>query len=118
MEVLEKPKAKEIWKTTVECNGVTDVKKGCGAKLSISEDDLFRVKVGAVGLEHYVAQYQCPECGARSDYDDYPEPAVLVNYEQHASYQPENDLMGYSIERSWRRRKTQKIYRKFFVDKR
>jgi hypothetical protein len=31
MEVLEKPKQKEIWKATVECEGVPSVKVGCGA---------------------------------------------------------------------------------------
>jgi len=49
MEVLEKPKAKKKWSTQVICMGVQDVRIGCEAILKISEDDLFRVKVGNVG---------------------------------------------------------------------
>jgi hypothetical protein len=99
MEVLEKPKAKKKWSTQVICMGVQDVRIGCGAILKISEDDLFRVKVGNVGRSRWVAQFQCPECGVHSDFFGYPEPVVLLDYCEHADYKASSDLQGYHVER-------------------
>jgi hypothetical protein len=94
MEVLEKPKTKKVWACPVVCAGVQDVKLGCGAKLRITEDDLFRVNVGNFGTSRLVAQFQCPECGARTDFFGYPEPAVLLDYREHQDYKPTSDLQG------------------------
>jgi hypothetical protein len=105
MQVLEKPKTKEMWSQTVSCVGVPNVRPGCGAKLAITEDDLFRIRIGNEGYQRYIAQYQCPECGARSDLASYPEPSILMDYWQHAQYRQESDLSGYEQERwTWKRR--------------
>jgi hypothetical protein len=107
MQVLEKPKTKEQWSQTVTCDGVNKVREGCGAKLAITEDDLFRVKVGAEGFVQYIAQYQCPECGVRSDLPTYPNASVLMDYWQHPQYRKESDLTGYEQERwayRWKKR--------------
>ena len=99
MEVLDKPKIKHKWLQTVKCEGVDGVKVGCGATLSINEDDLFRVKVGNVGFQRYIAQYQCPECGVRTDFHGYPNPSVLLDYWQHSQYRETSELAGYEFER-------------------
>ena len=99
MEVLEKPIIKHKWIHTVKCEGVNGIKAGCGASLSINEDDLFRVKIGNFGFQRFIAQFQCPECGVRTDFQGYPNPSVLLDYWQHAQYSVSSDLAGYEMER-------------------
>jgi hypothetical protein len=106
MQVLEKSQPKNQWTETVTCTGVPNVRQGCGAKLIINEDDLFRIEIGNAGFQHYIAQFQCPECGVRTDFDDYPNASILQDYWQHASFRDESDLKGYEQERwSWKGKK-------------
>jgi hypothetical protein len=95
MKILKEPVPKKLWTAEVTCYGVYGVREGCGATLEIEEDDLFRVQVGNAGFERFIAQFQC-QCGARTDFDEYPEPSVLLDYSEHLSYLPECDLKGYS----------------------
>jgi predicted RNA-binding Zn-ribbon protein involved in translation (DUF1610 family) len=95
MLVIEKAKKPTVWTADVICKGVPDVCDGCGATLRIEEDDLFRIRVGRAGFERFVAQFQCPECGARTDFYNYPVPDVLVDYAEHRQYDPQSWLAGY-----------------------
>ena len=95
MKILKRPpKQRVLWSAKVLCEGVTGVREGCGATLEIEEDDLFRIEIGNAGFERCISQFQCP-CGARTDFYEYPEPRVLLNYSEHESYRADCDLKGY-----------------------
>lgn len=96
MKVIEHP-TKPIWQQVVDCQGYSGVKSGCGSKLEIVEDDLFRVDRQQNHLSSVtsaIAVIECPNCHAWTQVE-YPQPDILPLYTEWPQAQDQYNLPGY-----------------------
>lgn len=64
MKALNRPDLAEPWKTKTKCKGDKTLdKKGCGAELEISEEDLKSFHYYGTHFKHVYLSVKCPFCG-------------------------------------------------------
>lgn len=72
MKVLEKGRPQKGWATEARCTGQGNGNGGCGAKLLVEQADVFQTSSSARDETDYFATFECPECGVRTDLNNYP----------------------------------------------
>lgn len=70
MEVLEHGRKQRGWTKKFKCTGNGNGGSGCGAKLQVMYDDLYRTHDYDYGGGHDVfITFECVECGVETDID-------------------------------------------------
>lgn len=70
MKVLKKGRPQKGWSATFTCTGKGNGGGGCGAKLLVSEYDLYYTFRGYYdGSSDRYVTFTCPECGVATDVD-------------------------------------------------
>jgi hypothetical protein len=70
MKVLKKGRQQKGWSQECHCTGEGNGNGGCGAKLLVEQDDLFRTHSSAMGESTYYVTFRCSECGVMTDLDN------------------------------------------------
>ena len=73
MKVLKKGRPQKGWSSEFSCTGKGNGNGGCGAKLLVSEYDLYRTASSHYdgSTDSYIT-FKCPCCTVLTDIDDYP----------------------------------------------
>ncbi len=72
MKVLKKGRPQKGWSKEYVCTGRGNGGGGCGARLLVSEDDLYHTHHYDYGGGHDVyVTFTCPCCGVETDVNDY-----------------------------------------------
>jgi len=70
MKVLVKGRPQKGWSVEAVCTGEGNGKGGCGAKLLVEEDDVFKTQASVMGEVTWYITFRCPECQVLTDLDD------------------------------------------------
>ena len=76
MLILQPGRERPIWSREVECTGAGNGGDGCGARLLVEEDDLFRTYAGARVESHVRTTFECCACGALTSIKGVP-PGII-----------------------------------------
>jgi hypothetical protein len=74
MKILEPGRPQEGWSREEICTGVGNGNGGCGAKLLVEQEDLYRTESGSAmdqSSESYTT-FCCVSCGVETDMKDVP----------------------------------------------
>lgn len=92
MKVLKKGRNQKGWSIKATCTGSGNGNGGCGAKLLVEQDDLFKTHHYDYGGGHdlYIT-FKCSNCGVLTDIpeDKWPPHSIsslLPDHEDHKSY--------------------------------
>lgn len=67
MKVLEKGREQRGWSMEFECTGAGNSGGGCGAKLLVEQDDVYRTCSYARDESTTYYTFMCSECGVQTD---------------------------------------------------
>lgn len=67
MKVLEKGRPQKGWATEKVCTGEGNGGVGCGAKLLVEQEDLFKTHSHVRDETTTYITFKCPECGVLTD---------------------------------------------------
>lgn len=68
MKVLKKGRPQRGWSSEFTCTGAGNGNGGCGARLLVSEYDLYRTSSSHYdGSTDYYITFSCAECGVETD---------------------------------------------------
>lgn len=67
MKVLKRGRKQKGWTSEFTCTGKGNGGGGCGAKLLVSEDDLYHTFSSALGEVETYTTFRCPCCGVETD---------------------------------------------------
>ena len=68
MKVLEKGRSQKGWAKEFVCTGLGNGGGGCGAKLLVEQDDLYKTsRSDYIGDTDYYVTFMCLECGVETD---------------------------------------------------
>lgn len=70
MKVLEKGRPQKGWAAEYLCTGRGNGEGGCGAKLLVEQEDLFRTESHARDETTTYLTFKCPECKVWTDIDN------------------------------------------------
>lgn len=81
MKVIAKGDGRIGWQEETVCSGAGNGKKGCGAVLEVTEDDLYQTSRHSYGDTHpdYFNTFECCECGNETDMPDSSVPSEVRN---------------------------------------
>lgn len=70
MRVLKKGRPQKGWSSEFSCTGKGNGGGGCGARLLVSQYDLYETRsTDYGGGTDYYTTFSCPECGVETDVD-------------------------------------------------
>lgn len=73
MKVLKKGRPQKKWAIECECTGIGNGNGGCGAKLLVEQDDIFKTESYHYdGSHNDYNTFECPECGVLTDVGNVP----------------------------------------------
>ena len=73
MEIIEKGRTQKGWTKEFICTGEGKGGGGCGAKLLVSEEDLYETRDDYyLGDPTYYTTFSCPCCGVQTDIENVP----------------------------------------------
>lgn len=73
MKVIKKGREQKGWAKEYKCTGKGNGGGGCGARLLVSENDLYRtISAHYDGSTDYYITFRCPECRVQTDVDVPP----------------------------------------------
>lgn len=67
MKVLKKGRPQKGWSYEFFCTGAGNQNGGCGAKLLVEQDDVFRTYRHALSETDVYNTFRCPECEVLTD---------------------------------------------------